>query len=134
MVNIYGTHNEMQENANAIYKVMDTKGHKYVYYMFNVLKSTDFKWPSSKKVVKGWTCVVEPTEDNLYDRSITYQYPEMNLSNIEDTWFRRELGVKNYQRVKYDPIVLESYDNDSESEGDGDGDGDEDCGSTYSEY
>ena len=42
----------------------------------------------------------------------------INLSDIEDTWFRRELGVKDYQRVKYDPIILESYNNDSDNDSD----------------
>ena len=118
MVNIYGSHNQMQESANAIYRVTDTQGHKQIYYMYNILKTSDVKWPSSKKVVKGWTCVVEPTEDNFVDRSLTYEYPEINLSDIEDTWFRRELGVKDYQRVKYDPVILESYNNDSDNDSD----------------
>ena len=133
MVNIYGSHNQMQESANAIYRVTDTQGHKQIYYMYNILKTSDVKWPSSKKVVKGWTCVVEPTEDNLDDRSLTYEYPEINLSDIEDTWFRRELGVKDYQRVKYDPVILESYSNDDSDSDMFDGDG-EDSSNSELEY
>ena len=110
MVNMYGTKTQMEQNANAIYLVTNTSGRKQTYYMFNRLRSTNSKWPGSKKVLKGWICVLVPGEDNSIDKCVSYEYQELTLAGIEDTWFNHQLGVKNYQQVKYDPIVIENYD------------------------
>ena len=107
MNTIYGSRSDMEIKANAIYKVTNTQGRKQVYYLFNRTVRTNSKWLDSRKVLKGWICVIYPEEDNLIDSTIEYVYPEVNLSEIEDVWFHPELNVKNFQQMKYDPCIEE---------------------------
>ena len=118
LMNIYGTKKQMFENSNAVYKVTTPEGRKKIYYMFNRMVTTNSKWLNSKKVPKGWYCVSCPTDDNYIDKCIYYEYPEFSLGDIEHTWFYEQLGVKNYQQIKYSPIVIDTNDSDSDYEED----------------
>jgi uncharacterized protein YbdZ (MbtH family) len=113
---LYGTPDKMYSNANAVYKVTNSEGRKMIYYMFIKFVSTNSKWPNSKKIPKGWYCAVYPGEGNMKDKSITYEYPEINLASIEDTWFH--VDIKNYQQIKYEPyeVVDDDYSQNDEEE------------------
>ena len=106
---VYGNFDHMEQTANAIYKVTNLKGRKLIYFMFNKIVSTDSKWPGSRKVPKGWICIACPCDDNYDDKTIKYEYPEVNIQDIEYVWFTSQLDVKNYQQIKYDPYIDTQY-------------------------
>lgn len=64
-------------------------------------------WLGTKYSHKGWICVVV-SEDPMI-KTVTYKYPENELNEIENTWFKRETGIQNYQQVKYDPYIIERH-------------------------
>lgn len=127
-MSIYGTQDQMYNNANAVYKVINSNGHKSTYYLYNKIVSTNSKWPGSKKVSKGWYCVVCPERENTIDQTFTYEYPEVNLSEVEDIWFHPELNVRNFQQIKYDPYITDTVHYD-----DGESDDEYNEGSTTSQ-
>ena len=113
---IFGNFVHMEKTANAIYKVTNTEGRKMMYFMFTKLESVNSKWPSSRKVSKGWVCVAYPCGDNVEDKLIKYEYADANIGDIEHKWFNLEGGVKNYQQIKYDPYIDTQYNEDSDSD------------------
>lgn len=102
--NIYGSTKHMENSSNAIYKVTTNSGLKHTYYMFNKLTDTT-KWLGKKYANKGWICVV--VSEDCMEKTVSYEYPDLDLSDIENTWFKRDCGIQNYQQVKYDPYIID---------------------------
>lgn len=100
---IYGSDQHMHDKANAVYKVTSPNGSKATYYMYEKLVNRS-GWLGPYYVKKGWICVIVP--EDVMQRTVTYEYPELELKHIEETWFRAELGIKNYNQVKYMPYEI----------------------------